>query len=134
MIFVEILCLVWERDFYMTILFYLSSLKDGSKTHQSSSQTNLNPFSHFQFDFFLVLMLIRFNQVLTLVVFGLFIYFLIPRFILSTRILVAPRPGLFLGLLLSQALVTGMNPYLLLMKHILPHSCLTIRELFWFLI
>ena len=39
----------------MTILFYLSSLKDGSKTHQSSSQTNLNTFSHFQFDFLLVL-------------------------------------------------------------------------------
>ena len=39
----------------MTILFYLSSLKDGSKTHQSSSQTNLNTFSHYQFDFLLVL-------------------------------------------------------------------------------
>ena len=39
----------------MMILFYLSSLKDGSKTHQNSSQTNLNTFSHFQFDFLLVL-------------------------------------------------------------------------------
>lgn len=39
----------------MTILFYLSSLKDGSKTHQISSQTTLNTFSHFQFDFLLVL-------------------------------------------------------------------------------
>lgn len=39
----------------MTILFSLSSLKDGSKTHQISSQTTLNTFSHFQFDFLLVL-------------------------------------------------------------------------------
>ena len=37
----------------------------------------------------------------------------------------APRTGLFLGVLLSLASIIGMNLHLLLLKHIPPQSCLT---------